>query len=117
MARERWYAETGERTMGMPEVRCSRCGASVTSGLRYCATCGEVVDAALVTELRELYATLHTLDTWINDGKGGHTILELRKDVMSRYLELRTPPASAPAPPQSATPRSVPADTPPPSAP
>lgn len=97
--------------MGMPEAHCSRCGAPVTPGLRYCATCGEVVDAALVTELRELYATLHTLDTWINDGKGGHTILEVRKDVMDRYLELRTPPAPAPALIQPAASRSTLADT------
>ncbi|HLJ81442.1 MAG TPA: hypothetical protein VKT52_08155 [Ktedonobacterales bacterium] len=49
--------------MGTPEARCSRCGVPVTSGLRYCATCGEAVDTALVAELRELYATLRTLDT------------------------------------------------------
>lgn len=82
--------------MVTPAMRCPHCGGPLAPGTRYCPACGEVVDPALVLELHNLYATLRMLDQWIQDAKGSHTVIEMRTDVMKRYLEIRTPPAPSP---------------------
>ena len=64
--------------------------------MRYCAQCGEPVDAALVAELQDLYTALQRLDGWVRAGKGGYTIETLRTETVARYLDLRTAPALSP---------------------
>jgi hypothetical protein len=81
--------------MGKTVVLCSRCGARVEAGVRYCPQCGEAVDPELVAELRHLYTILQQLDAWIGEGRADQSLATVRADLVSRYLSLRTPPADA----------------------
>ncbi|MGO8950552.1 MAG: hypothetical protein ACLQUY_23420 [Ktedonobacterales bacterium] len=75
---------------------CPRCGQRAPTGTRYCTTCGDPLDPALVTEVRELYYTIRNLDGSIAAGHGNQTVAEIREEFLARYLALRTAPASEP---------------------
>jgi len=92
--------------MARPLLLCPRCGQPFALGARYCARCGEPVDAQLVAQLQSLYTTLTDLDARIAEGKGAETITSLRDEYRAQYLALRkaTPAASA----ATATPTTVP---------
>ncbi|HEY7984648.1 MAG TPA: zinc ribbon domain-containing protein, partial [Ktedonobacterales bacterium] len=81
---------------GGPMIVCARCGQVSPTGTRYCPRCGEAVAPELVAELRRLYDMLQDLDGHIAAGKGGQTVAELREEYRSRYLALRSGPASPP---------------------
>jgi hypothetical protein len=74
-------------------LECSRCRYLSPLGTRYCPNCGEAVDPALVTELRQLYERVRVLDELIAEGQGGRTVSGLRDEISARYLALRHSPS------------------------
>src|SRR5690348_1258496 len=99
-------------------LECSRCRYLSPLGTRYCPNCGEAVDPVLVTELRQIYERVRTLDGLIAGGQGGRTVSELRDELSARYLALRQSPnqaaataTTAPAQPLPTEPVAQPATT------
>ena len=99
--------------MAMSQVICPRCGLTVARGTRYCPRCGEALDADLVVELRQLYATIIDLNARIKRGQGQDTITDLRDELQARYLALRsTTPATTAATASATAGVAAPATTP-----
>jgi hypothetical protein len=79
-------------------MTCPNCGHPAPTGTRYCAQCGDPLDVGLLAEVRALYAALGALDSAIAAGQGDKTVSQLREEYLTRYLSIRTGPASQPAP-------------------
>lgn len=76
--------------------RCGRCGRLSSPDARYCWSCGEAVDPALIAELQWLYGAMRDLDTRIARGAATQTISELRDEYREHYLAIRRAPAERP---------------------
>lgn len=81
--------------MGGSPLVCPRCGTASPPGMRYCPTCGEVIEPELIATLRWLYTSLRDLDARIAAGQGQRTLEQLRDEYRERYLALRTPAPAA----------------------
>ncbi len=78
--------------MSLPEITCANCGFRSPAGTRYCLSCGQAIDPAIIEELRWLYAALQDLDQRVKDGQGERALRDLAQDYRERYLALRLDP-------------------------